>query len=314
MPSLTPSRLLLSTAALLAIVGCGDTSPLAPPRSAAAELSVLAKAPSRPTGTGMGLIGSKGNRTKSNVEYHGGALMLSTTHVYFIWYGNWSGSTAPPILTDLASNLGGSAYWDAVTRYRTPIGSGPANAVQYSGSVNDAYSRGTTLVNYDIGFIVADAILGSQTLPPDPDGVYVVFTSADVNETSGFGTQYCGFHSILGVNGMTTKVVFVGHPDRAPSNCKPQSVGPNGDAAADAMANVLVNSLFNTIVDPEFTGWYDKFQLEPADKCAWNFGTTYTTTNGARANVALGGRNYLLQQFWVPARSGYCTLDASAAS
>jgi hypothetical protein len=311
MPSLTPPRLLLSTAALLAAVGCGDTSPLAPPGSAAAELSVLAKTPARPTGTGMGVIGSKGNRTSQNVEYHGGALMLSTTHVYFIWYGNWSGSTAPTILTDLASNLGGSAYLDAVTRYRTPIGYAPANAVQYSGSVNDAYSRGTTLANYEISFIVGEAII-NQSLPPDPDGVYVVFTSADVNETSGFSTAYCGFHNTTSVNGSTTKVIFVGHPDRAPAKCKPQTVGPNGDAAADAMANTFMNALFNTILDPEFTGWYDKFQLEPADKCAWNFGTTYTTTNGARANVALGTRNYLLQQLWVPGKSGYCTLNVNA--
>jgi len=305
-------RILLSTAAALALVSCGDIPSLAAPSDAAADVAILTKTPSRPTGTGMGVIGSKVDRIHQKVEYHDGPLMFATTHVYFIWYGNWSGSTAPQILTDLASNLGGSAYFDAVTRYRIPIGVGPANAVQYSGSVNDAYSRGTTLVNYDIGFIVADAIIGSQSLPPDPDGVYVVFTSADVNETSGFGTAYCGFHSTISVNGSTTKVAFVGHPDRAPSKCKPQSVGPNGDAAADAMANVFVNALFNTILDPEFTGWYDKFQLEPADKCAWNFGTTYTTTNGARANVALGTRNYLLQQLWVPGKSGFCTLDARA--
>ena len=79
------------------------------------------------------------------------------------------------------------------------------------------------------------------------------------------------------------------------------------------MANMMVNGLFNTILDPEFTGWYDKFLLEPADKCAWNFGTTYTTTNGARANVSLGGRDYLLQQLWVPGTRRFCTLDASAA-
>ena len=311
MPSVS-SRLLLTTAAVLAVVGCGDTPPLAAPSSAAAELSVLAKTPARPTGTGIGVIGSKGDRAGQRVEYHGGALMLGGTSVYYVWYGNWSGSTAPAILADLATNLGGSPYLSAVTRYPNAVGNAPSNNLQYVGSISDAYSYGTSLQNYDVSFIVGTAII-NQALPLDPSGIYVVFTSADVAEMSGFGTAYCGFHTITSVNGYTIKTVFVGHPDRAPSKCKPQTVGPNGDAAADAMANVLVNEIFNTIVDPELTAWYDKFMLEPADKCAWNFGTTYTTTNGARANVALGGRNYLLQQQWLPGSRGYCTLDASAA-
>ena len=36
---------------------------------------------------------------------------------------------------------------------------------------------------------------------------------------------------------------------------------------------------------------------------------------GARANVHLGGRDYLLQQLWIPGgRAGVCALDASAAA
>jgi hypothetical protein len=311
MPFLSLPRLLPLTAAVLAVVGCGDVTSLAAPSSASADVTILAKAPSRPTGTGIGVIGQKGDRTRQRVEYHGGALMLGSTSVYLIWYGDWSGSTAPTILADLANNLGGSAYFDALRRYPNAAGVAPSGNLQYVGSISDAYSRGKSLENYDISFIVGMAIL-DQKLPLDTDGIYVVFTAADVAETSGFGTAYCGFHTITGVNNNTIKVVFVGHPDRAPTKCRPQTVGPNGDAAADAMANVMVHGLFNTIVDPEFSGWYDKFMLEPADKCAWNFGTTYTTTNGARANVALGGRDYLLQQQWVPGSRGYCTLNARA--
>jgi hypothetical protein len=75
------------------------------------------------------------------------------------------------------------------------------------------------------------------------------------------------------------------------------------------MASILAAELSNTITDPGFTAWYDKFLYEQADKCAWSYGTTYTTTNGARANVHLGARDYLLQQLWVPsARGGSCAL------
>jgi hypothetical protein len=33
-----------------------------------------------------------------------------------------------------------------------------------------------------------------------------------------------------------------------------------------------------------------------ADKCEWSFGTTYATPSGAKANMVLGGQNYLIQQ------------------
>src|SRR5262249_17734567 len=48
---------------------------------------------------------------------------------------------------------------------------------------------------------------------------------------------------------------------------------------------------------------------ENADKCAWTFGTEYHTANGARANMRLGTRDYLIQQNWVNAGAGYCSLE-----
>src|SRR5438874_7297117 len=44
-------------------------------------------------------------RTAGNgIFYHGGPLILGTTNVYYIWYGNWSGNTATNILTTLAKS------------------------------------------------------------------------------------------------------------------------------------------------------------------------------------------------------------------
>ena len=310
MPYRSAFLALPSIVAFLALGACGDVGSLAAPSGMAPETPSLARQPIRPTGTGIGVIGSV-YRARQKVEYHGGSVMLGPTNVYLVWYGSWSGSTAQPILTNLVQNLGGSSYFNAVVRYPDANGVAPSNVIQYSGAILDPYSYGATLANWDVAFIVGTAII-DQRLPLDPNAAYVVLTSADVAETSGFGTDYCGFHSQTSVNGTVVQVIFVGHPDRAPAQCMPQAVSPNGDAAADAMATVLVNELFDTIVDPGFRAWYDKFGLEPADKCAWNFGRTYETANGARANVAIGGRDYLLQQHWVPELRGFCTLDATA--
>src|SRR6266566_329353 len=53
----------------------------------------------------------------TNITYHGGPVILGTTNVYYIWYGNWSGNSATTILTDLANNIGGSPYFNINTTY-----------------------------------------------------------------------------------------------------------------------------------------------------------------------------------------------------
>ena len=54
----------------------------------------------RPTGKGWGEQLEKGKddkgdagktkRSGSGINYHGGPVMLGTTNVYYIWYGNWN--------------------------------------------------------------------------------------------------------------------------------------------------------------------------------------------------------------------------------
>jgi hypothetical protein len=63
------------------------------------------------------------------------------------------------------------------------------------------------------------------------------------------------------------------------------------------------------VTDPNLNAWYDRRGYENADKCAWTFGTTYTTSNGAQANMNLGGLNFLIQQNWVNANGGFCALS-----
>src|SRR5258706_5422630 len=37
----------------------------------------------------------------TNISFHGGPVMLGTTNVYYIWYGNWGSNTAKTILGNL---------------------------------------------------------------------------------------------------------------------------------------------------------------------------------------------------------------------
>ena len=75
------------------------------------------------------------------------------------------------------------------------------------------------------------------------------------------------------------------------------------------MASIIAHELEEATSDPDLNAWYDKRGSENADKCAWTFGTEYTTANGASANMNLGGMDYLIQQNWVNAAGGYCALS-----
>lgn len=274
----------------------------------------------------------------NQIYFHGGPVLDSGVNVYFIWYGNWTNSTAVPILTDLIQGLDGSSYFNTNTTYYGYTGMFVINNVNFKGSFNDSYSRGSVLNDADIYNIVTNA-LNQGKLPVDENGVYFVLTSSDVDQTEGFCTQNCGWHSYTSYQGKIIKLAFVGDAGyQCQANngvlmngskrgqkvdgdevLKGTSVGnsciyqlgfsPNNNPAADGMASVVVHELSETTTDPDLDGWYDGTTSgECADKCAWIFGNTYYLSNSSQANVHLGSRDYLIQQNWVNASGGYCAL------
>lgn len=307
-------------ASLTLATACNDAPPTAIPATASSQtpsLAVTTQAgggPTKsvlPTGEGLGTypgLMTSPNRTRYRPEYHSGQVMTGYSNVYFIWYGTWiraDGSEDPAIqlLSEMTATIGNSAYFRINTLYPDANGAAPSGGIVYSGAAYDVtYSHGATLSKSDVVDEVSDVIL-SGALPLDLKGIYVVMISPQVT-VEGFADRYCAYHDLSSVVGAQLRVVLIGSPARAPSRCQPQGIGPSGNAAADASASFLAAELFNTIVDPAFTGWYDRLGFEPADKCAWTYGTTYQTANGALANINVGGHHLLLQQLWIPTKNG----------
>ena len=269
----------------------------------------LATGGAKPDITPTGAIGTTAQGigvTRYRLEHHGGPVLSGTSHVYLIWYGNWDGNTAPAILIDLASNLGSSSYFNAVTKYSDSYGGTPNGALIYAGSMNAGYSHGASLSQADVAAMVASNIGPDRPFPLDVLGIYVVLLSADVS-VEGFATNWCGYHNQAAVFGTSVRYAVIGNPDRAPSVCgnpiQPTG-GPNGNRAADGMASLLAGLLASTVTDPTLTSWYDRNGLELGQKCAWTYGLTYTAPNGSLANIRLGQRDYLLQQLFWPTRKG----------
>jgi hypothetical protein len=239
----------------------------------------------------------------NGISYHGGPVMLNTVNIHYIWYGNWQGNSASTILANLAQNIGGSGYEHINTTYYDGSGTHVSGAISLAGQANDNYSQGTALTDNNIEQIVA-----AQN-PTDTNGIYMVLTSADVNETSGFCTQYCGWHTNGTINGRDIKYAFIGNPDRCPSACEDQTTSPNGNAGADGMASIIAHESEEAISDPDLNAWYDTRGSENADKCAWTFGSESTASNGSKYNITLGNKQYLIQQNWVNASGGYCAMS-----
>jgi len=274
------------------------------------------------TGKGSGMLASDanpigeakaptGNLGAATIKYHtGGPVITGTTHAYIIWYGTWSASDQA-IITNYLSNIGGTAHYNINTTYYQVVGGVKtfvSNSVTLAGQTSDNYSLGKTLSDANIQTIVSNKI-AAAALPKDTNGVYFVLTAADVNESSGFCTQYCGWHTNGTIAGADIKYSFVGNPaTQCLASCAGQTgSSPNGSLGVDALISVVQHELEETVTDPDLNAWYDTQGYENGDKCAWIFGTTSTAANGSAYNLTVGGKQYLVQQNW-NATTSKCTM------
>lgn len=189
-----------------------------------------------------------------------------------------------------------------------------SGAVTLVKSVDDNYSVGKTLTDPDV--IIQNHINANDFGAYDANGIYLILTANDVTVSSGpnygFCTAYCGFHSYYywSNSGNMYKYSWVGDAStQCPYSCGVQTTSPNGDFGADNMISVIAHELAETVSDPLLNAWFDSGGDENADKCAWNFGTTYTTSNGAKANVNIASKDYLIQQNWLGVGYQNCALS-----
>ncbi len=269
--------------------------------------------PSRQDGGALVKPGSAalytGTADTSSIVYRLGApVMAGTQNIYEVWYGSWSATsgTTPTakayqtftnnFLSTMASP---GSYWGINKSYYQATKAAVNSGYVGNPSLNSSNQRilpantskyGSTLSQSSIYKIVKDTFFPTTTLA-DPNGIYLVLTSSEIR-VSGFGTQFCGWHSYNSTS--KAKYSFVGDPATT-SGCLAQSVGPNL-AGADSMLSVVAHELEETVTDPQLNAWYSTNGNENGDKCAWTWGATIKQSNGGYSNINIGGTNYLIQQ------------------
>lgn len=260
----------------------------------------------------------KGPKTDRSIQYHDGPVLQGNSNIYLIFYGSWTTepSETKLKLMEFILDLGSSQYFKINKIYSDSLGNTPSGILFYGLEVvkgSDSY--GTELTEEDLQGIVSETLLAEQ-LPFDSQGIYLVLGTPDIgsDETGFCSSRAAAHHNFFQLYGGTIKYAFIGNPSRCPAVAAPQFVAPdgsilptpNGNFVVDAMASSIASSLNAIVSNPLFTGWYDGTGAENSTKCAGNFGQTFRTPNGARANVRLQQRDYLIQQNWINSRIGYC--------
>lgn len=283
--------------------------------------TVPGQAQARAPGAGHGRGGGGGS---NNLAYRGGVGGIgveTAPKVYLVLYGSqWSSdpSGEAAIVQNFLGDVGGSSWLNSVTQYCQGVPSGTIfcnGAGTAAGNPNTLYA-GTWIDNASAApsrpsqsqlaaeAVAAAAHFGNTSAGSNANAQYVIAT-AHGNNSSGFGTQYCAYHSYTSSPYGNVAYTNLPYITDAGASCGANfnGLGPNA-----GITIVEGHELAETISD-QFPsgGWLDGGGAENGDKCAW-----ISSGQGASASVSLGGGRYPVQSLWSNAfnsGSGGCVLS-----
>ncbi|GJP34044.1 hypothetical protein CLOM_g18516 [Closterium sp. NIES-68] len=256
--------------------------------------------------------------TGGPIKYWGGPVVVGnpTVNIYHIYYGSWPSGSGQDYIDNFVRSLSSDSgaqgaasdptvkgWWAITSNYYQSNNAGKKNVsskVRLAGTTYDSYSYGKALSDSSVLSIIKSKIGSGKAFAFDPHGIYVLLSSKDVTLSSGFCSQYCGWHTQGYIGSSPFYYAFVGHHGQCPNSCGVNSVSPNGNPAIDATISTLAHEISEAATDPDVnSGWFDSNGEENADLCSWSYGTTRSASNGASYNmVGLNGMKFLVQQNW----------------
>lgn len=234
---------------------------------------------------------SAGASTSGNLLYHNGPVQTAPK-LYLVLWGNWSSGDPYGVAGRLQSFygvIGGSKWLNSVTQYTQSGGAHVGNAGNiFAKTIADASTPPKRPTQSQLAAEAAK--IAAQTGDYSASASYVIALPTGVHP-SGFGTQYCAWHSSTNAGGGTIAYTNLPYMPDAGSSCGANSVNSNGKL--DGVTIVGGHEQGETETDPQpNTGWLDSGGSENGDKCAW--------TN-LMNNSAAGG--YPTQPLWSNATS-----------
>ena len=260
--------------------------------------------------------------TTNDLYYHGGTSdgaagtigVETAPKVYLVlWGSQWNNndpSGEATILQNFLNGVGGSSWLNSVTQYCQGVatntfycnGAGqaagnPAGILAGvwfdNGSAAPSHPRQSQLANEAVR---AAGHFGNTTVASNASAQYVIATATG-NSSSGFGRQYCAYHS--STNSTAGHVAYTNLPYITDAGA---SCGANfNNLGADAGITIVEgHELAETMTDQfPSTGWLDSGGAENGDKCAW-----ISSGQGAAADISLTTGTFPVQSLWSNAFNG----------
>ncbi|HZT86159.1 MAG TPA: hypothetical protein VE984_12200 [Gaiellaceae bacterium] len=253
-------------------------------------------------------------RRTNDLVYQGGVGGIgveTSPRVYLVlWGSQWSSdpSGESTTLQSFFNHVGGSSWVNSVTQYCQGVAAGTVtcgssgthagNGVTLAGvwSDNGSAAPSSPTQSQLAGEAVRAAAHFGNTSSAVNDTVQYVIATAHGNNASGFGTQYCAWHSSTSSSYGNIAYTNLPYITDAGSSCGANfnGLGPNA-----GITIVEGHEMAETITD-QFPngGWLDRNGQENGDKCAW-----ISSGQGASANVTMNGATFPVQSLWSNATS-----------
>jgi serine protease len=266
-------------------------------------------------------------RTKSsNLYYHGGTrgigVEAGADKVYLVYWGSQWNSNDPSheatIQQSFFNGVGGSSWNNSVTQYCQGVSSGtvfcnragtaatnPTGVLAGTWSDNGSVAPSSPTQSQLAGEAVKAAGHFGNTGPGSNNTVQYVISTATQNSSSGFGTQYCAWHSSTSSTYGNIAYTNMPYITDVGTSC---GANFNGLGSTAGITIVGGHEFGETETDifPN-GGWLDSRGAENGDKCAW-----ISSGQGASANVTFTTGTFPVQSLWSNASSsgrGGCVLS-----
>jgi hypothetical protein len=274
----------LGCAAALAMVGCASNGAVTPLTGTTQQESSHV-----PTGAGwkyengvlyhtphyMGTVSSHAAVKPPILLTYGGGPVLVTPHAYLILWGYKTYGDADKVAKLLKSylkNMGGSGHNNIYTQYYMTVSGKNVNITNPTKQLISVWKDQTNAVpsSPTDGQVAQEALNGVAKFGYDANGSYIVATPHG-HSSSGFGTQWCAYHSNTFSSGKYVSYTNLPYMPDAGANCGANFTSPPSDESGTDEGVTIVegHEYGESITDPTpFNGW-NSSQGEIGDLCAW---------------------------------------------
>jgi hypothetical protein len=265
----------------------------------------------------------------NNLSYHGGTggvgVETGADKVYLVYWGSQWNSNDPSgeaaIQQKFFNGVGSSKWNNSVTQYCEGVSSGTifcngagTPAANPSGVLAGVWYDNASAApskpsqsNLASEAVKAAAHFGNTTAASNTTVQYVINTATG-NNASGFGTQYCAWHSSTSSSYGNVAYTNMPYITDAGASCGANFVNAGSAGLTDGITIVGGHEFAETETDiyPS-SGWLDRNGQENGDKCAW-----ISSGQGASANISLSSGTFAVQSLWSNAfnsGAGGCVLS-----